>query len=130
MRICVACKDLLLEKALELFLKEHLVAKKDCDFIVCDEKGSHTKPLFIIAQNSPFLEAPFSKERLLEALEEFDEGLKAVARKLAQEQKKLLEEKIDAIANEFKKEYDQRLNKAILSLKDRLIKALIDEQNS
>ena len=41
MRIAVDCKDLILEKSLELFLKEHLVTKNDCDFIVCDEKISY-----------------------------------------------------------------------------------------
>ena len=127
MRIAVDCKDLILEKSLELFLKEHLVTKNDCDFIVCDEKISYAKPLFIINDNSPFLQVPFSKEKLLTSLEEFDEALKIAAKKLAQEQRKILEQKIDTIANEFKKEYEEKINKAILSLKDKLVKALMNE---
>ncbi len=127
MRVSIDCRDLILERALKLFLKEHLTEKKDCDFIICDEKISNAKPLFIISDHSPFLQVPFSKEKLLDSLKEFDEALKTAAKKLAQEQKRLLEQKIDSIAKEFKKEYDERLDKAILNLKDRLVKVLMNE---
>lgn len=38
MKISLECKDLIIEKTLELFLKDHLVMKKNCDFIISDEK--------------------------------------------------------------------------------------------
>ncbi|ENO8742034.1 ornithine carbamoyltransferase, partial [Campylobacter jejuni] len=64
MKISLECKDLIIEKTLELFLKDHLVMKKNCDFIISDEKIYTAKPLFIISKNSPFLSIPFSKEAL------------------------------------------------------------------
>ncbi|HEB7537617.1 TPA: ornithine carbamoyltransferase [Campylobacter coli] len=127
MKISLECKDLIIEKALELFLKEHLAMKKDCDFIISDEKISTQKPLFIIAKNSPFLSVPFSKETLINSLNEFDSALKATAQKLADERRRVLEARIDEIANEFKKDYQSKIDLAISELKDKLVKALMYE---
>lgn len=127
MKISLECKDLIIEKALELFLKEHLVMKKDCDFIISDEKISTQKPLFIIAKNSPFLSVPFSKEALMNSLNEFDSALKTTAQKLADERRRVLEARIDEIANEFKKDYQSKIDLAISELKDKLVKALMYE---
>ncbi|EDO6603877.1 TPA: ornithine carbamoyltransferase [Campylobacter coli] len=127
MKISLECKDLIIEKALELFLKEHLVMKKDCDFIISDEKISTQKPLFIIAKNSPFLSLPFSKEALMNSLNEFDSALKATAQKLADERRRALEARIDEIASEFKRDYQSKIDLAISELKDKLVKALMYE---
>ncbi|EJQ2017232.1 ornithine carbamoyltransferase [Campylobacter coli] len=127
MKISLECKDLIIEKALELFLKEHLVVKKDCDFIISDEKISTQKPLFIIAKNSPFLSLPFSKEALMNSLNEFDSALKATAQKLADERRRVLEARIDEIASEFKRDYQSKIDLAISELKDKLVKALMYE---
>ncbi|ECO2023945.1 ornithine carbamoyltransferase [Campylobacter coli] len=127
MKISLECKDLIIEKALELFLKEHLVMKKDCDFIISDEKISTQKPLFIIAKNSPFLSLPFSKEALMNSLNEFDSALKATAQKLADERRRVLEARIDEITSEFKRDYQSKIDLAISELKDKLVKALMYE---
>lgn len=127
MKISLECKDLIIEKALELFLKEYLVMKKDCDFIISDEKISTQKPLFIIAKNSPFLSIPFSKEALMNSLNEFDSALKTTAQKLADERRRVLEARIDEIANEFKRDYQSKIDLAISELKDKLVKALMYE---
>ncbi|EAI8890707.1 ornithine carbamoyltransferase [Campylobacter coli] len=127
MKISLECKDLIIEKALELFLKEYLVMKKDCDFIISDEKISTQKPLFIIAKNSPFLSLPFSKEALMNSLNEFDSALKATAQKLADERRRVLEARIDEIASEFKRDYQSKIDLAISELKDKLVKALMYE---
>ncbi|ECC0119923.1 ornithine carbamoyltransferase [Campylobacter coli] len=127
MKISLECKDLIIEKALELFLKEHLVMKKDCDFIISDEKISTQKPLFIIAKNSPFLSLPFSKEALMNSLNEFNSALKATAQKLADERRRVLEARIDEIASEFKRDYQSKIDLAISELKDKLVKALMYE---
>ncbi|HED6757462.1 TPA: ornithine carbamoyltransferase [Campylobacter coli] len=127
MKISLECKDLIIEKALELFLKEHLVMKKDCDFIISDEKISTQKPLLIIAKNSPFLSVPFSKEALMNSLNEFDSALKTTAQKLADERRRVLEARIDEIANEFKRDYQSKIDLAISELKDKLVKALMYE---
>ena len=127
MKISLEFKDLLLERALELFLKEHLVMKKDCDFIISDMKIPSSKPLFIIAKNSPFLAVPFSKEKLLASLEEFDCALQLATQKRVEEEKRKLEAQIDNIANEFKKDYQNKIDAAILELKNKLVKALVNE---
>ncbi|KAA6227153.1 MULTISPECIES: ornithine carbamoyltransferase [unclassified Campylobacter] len=126
MRISLECKDILIARALELFLKEHLVMKKDCDFIICDEKITSPKPLFIISNNSPFLSVPFSKEILIANLQEFDTALKLNAQKLADEQRQILESKIDAITTAFKEDYQHKIDLAIADLKDKLVKALMN----
>ncbi len=124
MKIAIECKDLILERALILFLKEFLVLKKDCDFIICDEKLDINKPQFLINKYSPHLSIPFSKEELLSSLYSFDKALKELALKLAEEKKKSLEDKIEKIANEFRISYENEIDKAITSLKQRLIKAI------
>lgn len=124
MKIAIECKDLILERALILFLKEFLVLKKDCDFIICDEKLDINKPQFLINKYSPHLSIPFSKEELLNSLYSFDKALKELALKLAEEKKKSLEDKIEKIANEFRISYENEIDKAITSLKQRLIKAI------
>lgn len=103
MKISLECKDLIIEKTLELFLKDHLVMKKNCDFIISDEKIYTAKPLFIISKNSPFLSIPFSKEALFESLNEFDNTLKAAALQLALEQKDCLKKKLTLLLWNLKK---------------------------
>lgn len=125
MKISLECKDIILERALELFLKEHLVMKKDCDFIIADTKFPSSKPLFIINKNSPFLSLPFSKEELLKNLDEFDVALQLATQKRVEEEKRILEEKIDIIAEAFKKDYQSQIDLAIKNLKDQLVKSLI-----
>ncbi len=124
MKIAVECKDLILEKALMLFLKDFLVLKKDCDFLVCDDKVDSSKPQFLINKNSIQLSVPFSKEELLTSLKKFDESIKELAMKIAEEKKKILEEKIEDIAREFRLEYQKDIDNAINSLKQTLIKAI------
>ena len=124
MRICIECKDIIIEESLKLFLKEYLVMKKDCDFLISDVKIHTQKPLFIISQNSPFLSIPFSKEALLQALKEFDDAIKLAAQNLLLEQKRILEEKINLISNEFRKEYENKIDEAIKELKTRLMESL------
>ena len=57
--------------SLRLFLRDFISPKKDCDFIVADKKIESKKPVFVIAEHSPHLKIPFSKEVLISALEEF-----------------------------------------------------------
>lgn len=123
MKISLDCKDLILEKTLELFLKDHLVLKKDCDFLVCDSKSSLLKPQFIIA-SSAHLQVPFSKEELLKALYEFECTLKEFANKLLKDEKKALEKKIEELSLNFEQEYQDEIKKASLALKTKLLKTL------
>ena len=71
MKISFECDCVLLEESLRLFLRDFISPKKDCDFIVADRKIETKKPVFVIAEHSPHLKIPFSKEALISALEEF-----------------------------------------------------------
>ena len=71
MKISFECDCVLLEESLKLFLRDFISPKKDCDFIVADRKIETKKPVFVIAEHSPHLQIPFSKEALISALEEF-----------------------------------------------------------
>ncbi len=106
MRVAIACKDILLERTLILFLKDFLVSKKDCDFIITDEKNLNIKkPQFIIGKTNSHLKLPFSKEILLETLYEFSSTIN-------QESNKVLsfEEKLDNLLNKFKYDLIQLVN--------------------
>lgn len=71
MKISFECDCVLLEESLRLFLRDFISLRKDCDFIVADRKIETKKPVFVIAEHSPHLQIPFSKEALISALEEF-----------------------------------------------------------
>nr|WP_315017130.1 hypothetical protein [uncultured Campylobacter sp.] len=71
MKISLECDCILLGESLRLFLRDFISPKKDCDFIVADKKIESKKPVFVIAEHSPHLKIPFSKEVLISALEEF-----------------------------------------------------------
>ena len=71
MKISFECDCVLLEESLKLFLRDFISPRKDCDFIVADKKIESKKPVFVIAEHSPHLKIPFSKEALISALEEF-----------------------------------------------------------
>lgn len=71
MKISFECDCVLLEESLKLFLRDFISPRKDCDFIVADRKIETKKPIFVIAEHSPHLQIPFSKEALVSALEEF-----------------------------------------------------------
>lgn len=130
MKIALECKDIILERALQLFLKEHLGRKKDCDFIVTDEKIEFDKPQFLISKRSSQLALPFGKEELMRALSEFDEALKKLAIQKANEKIKALEEKIEKITEQFKKDYQSEIDEAVQRLKTTLITLINKEQNN
>lgn len=127
MKIALECKDIVLEQALRLFLREYLVLKKDCDFLICDAKLDIAKPQFIIAKHSPFLSVPFSKEELLKALNEFHTALRELAHKLVLDEKKRMKQEMKKIIIEFTKIYQNELAKLTLNLQNSLEKA-IDER--
>lgn len=130
MKIALECKDIILERALQLFLKEHLGRKKDCDFIVTDEKIEFDKPQFLISKSSSQLALPFGKEELMRVLSEFDEALKKLAIQKANEKIKALEEKIEKITEQFKKDYQSEIDEAVQRLKTTLITLINKEQNN
>ena len=128
MKISLECKDIILERALQLFLKEHLSRKKDCDFLICDEKVEFEKPQFLISKRSSQLAVPFSKAQLLQALSEFNDALQRLAEQIADEKIKALEDKIEIMAEEFRQQYQSDIDEAIGVLKDKLIKIINEKR--
>jgi len=128
MKIALECKDIILERALQLFLKEHLSRKKDCDFLICDEKVEFEKPQFLISKRSSQLAVPFSKAQLLQALGEFNDALQRLAEQIADEKIKALEDKIEIMAEEFRQQYQSDIDEAIGVLKDKLIKIINEKR--
>jgi len=70
-KIALACQSVLLEKSLELFLKNHIYSYKQCDFVIADRHIEIDKPLFYISYNDSNLNIPFSKSSLILSIENF-----------------------------------------------------------
>lgn len=75
MKAFIDCDCEILQKTLELFLKDHAASAQDCDFVISDEPQSSAKPLFLIGEGGD-LTLPFSKNTLLTKLEDFQGSLK------------------------------------------------------
>ncbi|MCZ6172198.1 hypothetical protein [Campylobacter ureolyticus] len=96
MKIAINCECLIMQKTLEIFLKDYLVDEEEADFIVSDINKKSNKRVFYIGDDSPYLTLPFSKKDLLYALEEFDFIVKD------SNLKENLEDKIALLCDEFK----------------------------
>lgn len=75
MRAFIDCDCEILQRTLELFLKDRATSVQDCDFVISDEPQSSVKPLFLIGEGGD-LTLPFSKSALLSKLEDFQGELK------------------------------------------------------
>lgn len=75
MRAFIDCDCEILQKTLELFLKDRAASAQDCDFVISDEPRNSAKPLFLIGEDGD-LALPFSKNTLLSKLEDFQGSLK------------------------------------------------------
>ncbi len=95
MKAFIDCDCEILQKTLELFLKDCATSAQDCDFVISDEPQSSAKPLFLIGEGGD-LTLPFSKNTLLTKLEDFQGSLK---RNLSGYD---AEEEICALFDEFK----------------------------
>ncbi len=73
MKITIDCDSVLLQKSLEIFLKEFKSTDKNCDFLISDKLFKVNKPLLFISNssNQSYLKKPFSKSKLLTAIEKF-----------------------------------------------------------
>ncbi|WP_298989737.1 hypothetical protein [uncultured Campylobacter sp.] len=98
MKAFIDCDCEILQRTLELFLKDHAASVQDCDFMISDEPQSSAKPLFLIGENGD-LALPFSKQMLLSKLEDFQGELK---RDLSEYGAASAEDEICALFDEFK----------------------------
>lgn len=76
MKIALICDSLLLDKSLEMYLKEYLTSYKLCDFVVATQPVETQKPVFLIGDGQGVhLKIPFTKELLFKELESFYQNL-------------------------------------------------------
>lgn len=72
MKVAVICNSLLLRKSLEIFLRDRLSSQSGCDFVISDRALEVDKPVFLITREKDTnLAKPFSKTRLIKALDEY-----------------------------------------------------------
>ena len=83
MKIFIKCESPLLQKTLEIYLKEHICERKNADFFIGDVRKYFEKPLFLISKNSPYLTIPFTQKDLICALEEYSFILKNTGNKIS-----------------------------------------------
>ncbi len=72
MKIALISDSLLLDRTLEMYLKEYLTSYKFCDFVVATQPVDSQKPVFLIGEyENANLNKPFTKEVLLDKLRAF-----------------------------------------------------------
>ncbi|WP_297577929.1 hypothetical protein [Helicobacter sp. UBA3407] len=80
MKIALICDSLLLDRSLEMYLKEYLTSYKLCDFVVATQLVESQKPVFLIGDfEEANLKIPFTREILLQELEAFDRKIRGRA---------------------------------------------------
>lgn len=99
MKVAVECECIVMQKALEIFLKDFLVEHEKADFIVSDTKKNGDKSVFMISDDSAYMNLPFSKEKLILALEEYGFMLEY---KKDEELNGSIEDKISNLCDNFK----------------------------
>ena len=76
MKIALICDSLLLDRSLEMYLKEYLTSYKLCDFVVATQPVESQKPVFLIGDfEGANLKIPFTRELLLQELDTFYQSL-------------------------------------------------------
>lgn len=71
MKVAVQCVSPLLQRSLELFLKDNLSSIKNCDVVIRDQKVFENEKMCLLigSDESATLRKPFSKSQLFLALE-------------------------------------------------------------
>jgi len=70
LKIAIECKSPLMQKSIEMFLKNYLSSSRQCDIIVRDEPCLNDERCFYISSDKEAdLTKPFSKAQLILALE-------------------------------------------------------------
>jgi len=112
LRVAVECTSPLMQKSLELFLKDHLCSTRQCDIILRDEPCLENEKCFYISSDeNADLVKPFSKTQLILALEN---RYKSISKDIVQESSStpnfdILEKRIDLLT----KDYQANILKAV-----------------
>jgi len=116
-KVAVQCVSPLLQKSLELFLKDNLSSIKNCDVVVRDQDvlDSEHVSLIIGSDEKSQLQKPFSKSQLFMALENILDKKEQKSEKvqeinvLKKDDLEILERRISKLTEE----YQQNIMKAI-----------------
>jgi len=109
-KIAVECKSPLMQKSLEMFLKNYLSASRQSDIIITDEKSLDDVRYFCIsAEKDADLIKPFSKSQLILALERKYKTLKTQVKNEDELSFDVLEKRIAFLT----KEYQENILKAV-----------------
>lgn len=80
MKVHIQCNSLLLQKALENFLKRYVTSLKHCDIVLSDTPLEVNKPLVYISNvENADLQKPFSKRQLYNAIEKVYKKYKEIS---------------------------------------------------
>lgn len=111
MRVNIDCECIILSETLRLFCKNFASSKAECDFIISDSNIKSTKPVFIISKDSPHLKIPFTKEMLLESMQDFYSAIqvRAATSKTSSKSNKDVEQMIIELCDNFKHDLIQIL---------------------
>lgn len=105
MKLLVDCECVILQRTLEIFLKDYTTPYDLAEFIISDRKIKSKKPIFLIGEKSPYLDLPFSKEKLLSILEEYHFAIKNYGAQTKENNDLIaLEERVIKLIDEFKGE--------------------------
>ncbi len=94
MKIFINCRSLLLRKVLERYLHDFLSTQEACDFILSDQplKNPLKATCLIGSQTGAHIPTPFTKEELLEKLQDFYQN---------KAQRESLEYKVQVLLQEY-----------------------------
>lgn len=107
MKVAVVCNSLLLRKSLEIFLRDRLSSQSGCDFVVSDRVLEIDKPVFLISRDKDTnLAKPFSKTRLVKALDEYYKSIGGI---IEEEKVVFVEQPESTVANDD--EMEQKIRK-------------------
>lgn len=120
LKVYINCKSILLQKSLEIFLKNYKASYKTCEVVISDRMVKTEKPLLTIGYKSnDSIKKPFTKSSLMLALDKEKQKLelsKSMNRlnDLEKDDKIDIEIQIEKLTEKFAKDLAQILKSRIV----------------
>jgi hypothetical protein len=124
LKVAVQCVSPLLQRSLELFLKDNLSSIKNCDVVIRDQKVFENEKMCLLvgSDESATLRKPFSKSQLFIALEKMiDANQKNVAIKEVLKEVEMPSEKKEISELDI---LEKRIAKLTEDYQDNIMKAI------
>jgi hypothetical protein len=110
LKVLIDCNSPLLQKSLEIFLKDSATKESDYDFLISDKVIECKKPLFLISNTlDSNIEKPFSKNRLQKELNLFYQVVNRKESgdlKLRRELESITQQFVDKLLSKIKEHYN------------------------